>query len=134
MTFEAEGAYPEPFVRFDWRNPLRDSSGKQLADEVLGDTMADWFIDVTKSRQTALRLYGILASFLSVRNIICYDLCVILDESGTLVFGEISQDCGRFRHADLHSLDKDVWRVGGSSEQVLEKWQLLLTLMERSVA
>ena len=51
MTFELDGAYPEPFVRFDWRNPLYDLSGKQLADEVLGDTMADWFIDVTKARQ-----------------------------------------------------------------------------------
>ena len=48
---------------------------------------------------------------------------------GKTVFGEISQDCGRFRHFDLGSLDKDVWRSGGSSELVLEKWQLLLDLI-----
>jgi len=131
MTFEPDGAYPEPFVRFDWRNPMLDPTGKQLADEVLGDTMADWFIDAPAARRTALRVFNALTEFLSVRKIVCYDLCVIIDEGGTLVFGEISQDCGRFRHADLHSLDKDIWRAGGSSEDVLAKWKLLLTHIER---
>lgn len=30
---------------------------------------------------------------------------------------------------DLGSLDKDVWRAGGSSDQVLEKWNLLYKMI-----
>ncbi len=63
------------------------------------------------------------------KDIVCYDLCLFISEDGALVFGEISQDCGRYRHFDLGSLDKDVWRAGGSSESVLAKWQLLLDLI-----
>ena len=75
-------------------------------------------------------VFKALTAFLKPRKIVCYDLCTIIDETGTLVFGEISQDCGRFRHADLSSLDKDVWRSGGSSEDVYRKWELLLAHIE----
>lgn len=129
MVFEPEGAYPEPMVRFDWRNPFQDLSGKPLADETLGDHMANWYINVAKAQQTALRVYDVLSEFLNEHNIVCYDLCLFIDQSGDLVFGEISQDCGRYRHFSLGSLDKDVWRAGGSSEEVLAKWQLLLNLL-----
>lgn len=131
-TFAPDGGYPVPFVRFDWRNPLYDSAtGKALADEVLADAQADWFIDVAKARQTALQTFRVLADFLAQRDIVLYDICFFISEDGETVFGEISQDCGRFRHFDLGSLDKDEWRAGGSSSQVLRKWQLLLELIER---
>ena len=74
--------------------------------------------------------YKALSDFLETRDIMIYDLCLFITQSGAEVFGEISQDCGRFRHLSLGSLDKDVWRTGGSSSQVLEKWQLLLDLIE----
>lgn len=128
-TFEADGGYPGTIVRFDWRNPMRDTSGKWLADEVLGDAQADWFIDVQEARKTALRVYMALSDFLASKDIVLYDLCLFITEDGKKVFGEISQDCGRFRHFDLGSLDKDAWRAGGSSEHVLEKWSLLLKLI-----
>jgi phosphoribosylaminoimidazole-succinocarboxamide synthase len=131
-TFEPDGAYPAPFVRFDWRNPLHDpKTGKTLADEVLGDAQADWFIDTAKARLTALRVHRALSGFLADRDVVLYDLCLFVSEDGEKVFGEISQDCGRFRHFDLGSLDKDEWRAGGSSEHVLKKWQLLLDLIEK---
>jgi phosphoribosylaminoimidazole-succinocarboxamide synthase len=129
MTFTAEDAYPRPIVRFDWRNPLRDDQERRLADEILPDAMADWFIDTDRARRTALRVFDALTDFLETRDIVCYDLCLFISEDGELVFGEISQDCGRYRHFDLGSLDKDVWRSGGSSERVLEKWALLLELI-----
>ena len=95
------------------------------------DSVADWFIDTKKARATALRLYDVLSAFLSEKDIVCYDLCLFIAEDGETVFGEISQDCGRFRHYDLGSLDKDVWRAGGSSEVVLQKWQLLLDMIQK---
>jgi phosphoribosylaminoimidazole-succinocarboxamide synthase len=131
-TFGPEDGYPGPLVRFDWRNPLRHpETGKQLADEVLGDAQADWFIDTAKARATALATFRALQGFLADRDVVLYDLCLFITEDGETVFGEVSQDCGRFRHFDLGSLDKDVWRAGGSSEVVLQKWQTLLDVISR---
>ena len=125
MAFDAEDAYPHVVVRFDWRNPLLDDRGRRLADEILPDEVADWYIAIDRARKTAKAVYEALSEFLAERDIVCYDLCLFLTEDGKTVFGEISQDCGRYRHFDLGSLDKDVWRSGGSSEMVLEKWALL---------
>ncbi|HEY3448572.1 MAG TPA: hypothetical protein VGK67_19605 [Myxococcales bacterium] len=131
-TFGPEDGYPAPIVRFDWRNPMKHpKTGERLADEVLGDEMADWFIDVAEARITARRVQKAVQDFLGVRDVVLYDLCLFITEDGKKVYGEISQDCGRFRHFDLGSLDKDVWRAGGSSEQVLEKWQTLLDVISK---
>lgn len=131
FSFEEDGRYPNVVVRFDWRNPMHHpTNGKLLADEVLGEDHADWFIDVAKARETALNCYQALTRFLGPRGIILCDICFFITEDGATVFGEVSQDCGRFRHHDMGSLDKDVWRAGGSSEQVLEKWRLILGLIE----
>ncbi|MBI3927035.1 MAG: hypothetical protein HY319_15980 [Armatimonadetes bacterium] len=130
FTFGPDEAYPAPIVRFDWRNPLRHPlTGQRLADEVLGDDQAAWFIDVDAARRTALRTFRALSDFLGAREVVIYDLCLFVSADGGTVFGELSQDCGRFRHFDLGSLDKDEWRAGGSSEHVLKKWELLLELM-----
>ena len=131
MSFAAEDAYPEAIVRFDWRNPLEDDAKKRLCDEILPDSVADWYINTAVARRTAMRLFDALTDFLGERDIVCYDLCLFLTEDGRTVFGEISQDCGRYRHFDLGSLDKDVWRAGGSSAAVMDKWSLLLQLLER---
>lgn len=118
--------YPEPIVRFDWRNPFQHPQTKQpLADEVLCDSQADLFIDVKEAKKTAMKTFMILQDFLASKNIVIYDLCLFVSEDGSTVFGEISPDCGRYRHYDLGSLDKDVWRSGGSSKDVLDKWNLL---------
>ena len=130
FRFANEDAYPSPIVRFDWRNPLLDDKGNRLADEILPEPVADWFIDVAKAKDTALRVYDALSEFLNERDVVCYDLCLFITEDGKTVFGELSQDCGRYRHFDLGSLDKDVWRAGGSSDQVLGKWRTLLELIE----
>lgn len=130
FTFGTDDAYPMAIVRFDWRNPLYDNTGTRLSDEILPEPVADWYIDVKVATRTALSVYEALTDFLNERDVVCYDLCLFITEDGKTVFGEISQDCGRYRHFDLGSLDKDVWRAGGSSKQVLEKWQLLLDIIE----
>lgn len=132
VTFKDDDGYPTPMVRFDWRNPItHPGTGARLCDEVLGDEMADWFIDVNQARLTAKQVFKALSDFLAPRDVVIYDLCLFITEDGRTVFGEISQDCGRFRHFDLGSLDKDVWRAGGSSDQVLEKWKTLLEVISR---
>ncbi|MBI5153489.1 MAG: hypothetical protein HZA36_03470 [Parcubacteria group bacterium] len=127
-----EGAYPLPIVRFDWRNPFQDEKGNRVQDEILPEDMASWYINVEKARETAKKVYAALDIFLGEHDIVCNDLCLFIGSGGELVYGEVSQDCGRFRHFDLGSLDKDVWRMGGSSEQVLEKWAKLLELISDS--
>lgn len=157
MKLKGESALPEMLIRFDWRNPLsvqgkgqamcsqilsgemyaspevQDSIkayGDRTADTVLPTQLADLYIDVKVAQRTAFLAAKTIEEFLATKNIVFYDLCMFIDESGTMIYGEVSPDCGRYRHLDLGSLDKDVWRTGGSSAQVLEKWNLLVSLLQ----
>ena len=107
--------------------------GDRTADMALPPQLADLFIDVKQAQRTAFLTAMALEEFLASKQIVFYDLCMFIDESGTLVYGEISPDCGRFRHLDLGSLDKDVWRTGGSSQDVINKWMLLVQLLKGEV-
>jgi non-canonical purine NTP pyrophosphatase (RdgB/HAM1 family) len=131
MRLEVDDAYPETMVRFDWRNPLHAADGRRVQDEILPEPLADCFIDVARARATALRAYAALQDFLAPRDIVICDLCLFVTEDGGTIYGEITQDCGRYRHFELGHLDKDVWRTGGSHEQVLDKWRLLGEHLER---
>lgn len=158
MKLYPDGALPEIIIRFDWRNPLNQKGrGKRLAEQILGnddpcpeearkkietwgdrvaDTalppqLADLFIDVKEAQLTAFLTAKVIEEFLAKKNIVFYDLCMFISEDGKLVYGEISPDCGRYRHLDLGSLDKDVWRTGGSSNDVVKKWELLCELIAK---
>jgi phosphoribosylaminoimidazole-succinocarboxamide synthase len=153
-TFRKNDSYFGPKIRFDWRNPFwnpelvkqfrKEHSLSEnilewpkefkkecmLQDEVLPEDLANEFINVKEARKTALSVYSCLQENLGKCNIIVNDLCLFISTDGKKVFGEINQDCGRFRHLDLGSLDKDVWRTGGSGSMVLEKWKLLADLVD----
>jgi phosphoribosylaminoimidazole-succinocarboxamide synthase len=161
MILEPNGALPEIIIRFDWRNPLnQEGKGKIIAEQILGDIkdnnslvkdirkkieiwgdrvadavlplqIADFFIDVKQAQRTAFLTAKVIEEFLATKEIVFYDLCMFISEDGKLVYGEISPDCGRYRHLDLGSLDKDVWRTGGSSKEVIEKWNLLTELISK---
>lgn len=147
-----------PKVRFDWRNPfwhpervaaLRQAQPElpaalpewpaelrrevMMRDEVLGEAFADELIDVRQARRTALWTFAVLQKHLARCNIVIYDLCLFITSDGRTVYGEIDQDCGRFRHLDHGSLDKDVWRAGGTVGDVLAKWTLLAEMLENPV-
>lgn len=107
-----------------------ESWADRVADEALPEQLADLFIDVPRARRTAFLTAKAVAEFLAERDIVFYDLCLFISEDGETVYGELSPDCGRYRHLDLGSLDKDVWRTGGSSSQVIEKWNLLCEMIE----
>ncbi len=132
-SLQVDQPYPEPFVRFDWRNPMTDRSGQRLADEVLPEPMADWFIDVERAKQTAMRAFNALDVFLRERQLELWDICFFISEDGQVMFGEVSPDCLRVRAGDGSSLDKDVWRGGGSSETVLQKWQKFTRIVKEKL-
>ncbi|MDB5185043.1 MAG: hypothetical protein JWN38_851 [Candidatus Saccharibacteria bacterium] len=121
--------YPEPIVRFDWRNPMHSAEGERLADEVLPEPMADWFIDTIKARETAHTAFDALTKFLGEKGLELWDICFFVTEDGTKLFGEVSPDCMRVRAKDGTSLDKDIWRSGGSSDLLLAKWQAFADLV-----
>lgn len=130
LQIQPEESYPETVVRFDWRNPMFDTEGNRLADEVLSEQMADWFINVKQASITASRAYEVIRAQLGRRGIDLWDICFFISQDGTTLFGEISQDCGRYRlFENATSLDKDVWRSGGSSSEVLKKWQQFYQLL-----
>lgn len=161
IRLEADGALPEIIIRFDWRNPLSQKGngqkivrqilnnineddakireiriklekwGDRIADVALPNQLADLFIDVKEAQKTAFLTAKVIEEFLAIKNIVFYDLCMFISEDGKLVYGEISPDCGRYRHLDLGSLDKDVWRSGGSSSDVVKKWELLCDLIAK---
>jgi len=122
------GAYPNNIVRFDWRNPLHDENNNRLADEVMPEDMADWWIDTKQAKNTANKAFVIIHDYLLLRGIKLLDICFFIDASGKMIYSEISPDCMRVC-ADDESLDKDIWRAGGSSEEVLRKWSHFLELI-----
>jgi phosphoribosylaminoimidazole-succinocarboxamide synthase len=122
------GDYPNIIVRFDWRNPLHDENNKRLADEVMPEEMADWWIDTKQAKNTAKKAFVLLEKYLLARGIKLLDICFFIDASGKIIYSEISPDCMRVRAND-ESLDKDIWRAGGSSEEILRKWSHFLELI-----
>ena len=89
------GSRHDPYVRFDWRNPL------PARDECLPTWLADQFIDVEAATDTALRCFGVLAAFLTGKGIELLDMCLFLTTDGKTIFGEISPDCIRFTLGDV---------------------------------
>lgn len=123
--------YPERWVRFDWRHPLRcPDTGERLCDEPLPEALADYWIDVSRARQTALQSFDALSAFLHTRDIELVDICFFITEDGLTHFGELSPDCARLRTLSGDAMDKDVFRFGGSSEQVIQKYTALITRLE----
>lgn len=120
--------YPNIIIRFDWRNPLRDDNNQSLADEVMPEDMADWWIDTKEAKKTAKKAFLILEKYLLSRGINLVDICFFIDASGAMIYSEISPDCMRVNAGDK-SLDKDIWRAGGSSEKILQKWSYFLELI-----
>lgn len=119
-------SYPYRVIRFDWRNPLRHpTTNERMADEVLCDDMADWFIDTRAAKALAGNIDEALSRFLFQRGIDLVDMCLMITQDGRSVFGEISPDAMRLvSHGN--SLDKDTWRNGKSPEEVLDAWSILL--------
>lgn len=127
---ESKSKYPKPFVRFDWRNPNEDHEGKRLCDEVMSESFADYYINVENAKNTALKAFDVLSKFLESKKIQLIDICFFIDQNGTCIFSEISPDCMRVKSLEnKESLDKDIWRAGGSSPLLIQKWTKFLEMI-----
>lgn len=109
----------EPYVRFDWRNPLPHR------DECMPDWLADRFIDTDAARHLALRAFKALARVLASCEIELLDICFFITAEGDAIFGEVSPDCMRAKHTS-NDLDKDLWRKGKDPEIILRQWREFL--------
>jgi phosphoribosylaminoimidazole-succinocarboxamide synthase len=116
--------FPETVVCFDWRNPLADEHGTRLADEPLPDDYARlWMADVDRAKAVARQTFLWLERLFADRGVILIDICLLLDRTGTTLYGEISPDCMRVslqaaNPAAAARAAKDIWRAGGSSDEL----------------
>jgi phosphoribosylaminoimidazole-succinocarboxamide synthase len=100
----------------------------------MSETLADNLIDVVRTEKLALKTFKTLNKHFQNFGVELWDICFFITQQGNSLFGEISQDNGRYRAIENNeSLDKDVWRAGGSSELVLEKWKELSRLTRNYV-
>jgi phosphoribosylaminoimidazole-succinocarboxamide synthase len=123
--------FEEPVVCFDWRNPLRDETGTRLADEPLSDDYARiWMRDVDHAKESARQVFLWMEDWFVGAGVRLVDLCLFVDRSGRIIFGEISPDCMRVHLTLDHperaeSADKDLWRSGKAPEILLVRYREL---------
>lgn len=85
-THLEHGQSHEPYVRFDWRNPLPH------ADMCLPEGLADQFIDVRQARITALKAFDLLKMHLNKVGLDLIDICFFMNAAGDVICAEISTD------------------------------------------
>jgi phosphoribosylaminoimidazole-succinocarboxamide synthase len=69
--------------------------------------------------------------FLQV-NLQLIDICFFIDRTGKVLYGEISPDCMRVRSQasiEAEAFDKDIWRSGGTPEEVVERYLRLYNIV-----
>jgi phosphoribosylaminoimidazole-succinocarboxamide synthase len=120
-----------PVVCFDWRQPLTDDNGNRLADEPISDDYARvWMEQVDHAKEMARNTFLWIEALFAKHGIILVDMCIFIDQTGKIIYGEISPDCMRIRWAsnDLETaqpLCKDNWRNGKSSDELLHQYTAL---------
>ena len=126
-------------------------NGVPLGDYPLSDDTANEFINVRASKPLVKKAFNVLSQHFKNMNLRFKDVCFMVTEEGDTLYSEVSQDCGRYEaidpskeafqkcfnntveipwEEDNTSLDKDVFRSGGSSPLVLEKWKRLTFLVK----
>ncbi len=130
-TIQPDRPYPETLIRFDWRNPMHHPQTRdRLADEVLSEQMADWYIDTCAARKLAAKTFAVLGQYFQASGLDLWDICFFISQDGSTLFGEISPDCMRVRTTDNSPMDKDIWRAGGSSKEIVTKWQTMIQMLQ----
>ncbi len=105
---------------------------KPYGDKNVSIDILHKIINIDKSRETIIRLYCTIQSYLNQVGLEVKDGCFMLDNDGEMCWSEINQDCMRIiNHNSNESLDKDIWRSGGSSSKdaIKDKWTTFNTIM-----
>jgi phosphoribosylaminoimidazole-succinocarboxamide synthase len=125
----------EPYVRFDYRNPLRGPKGEALRDECMPEALADRLIDTREATRNALRIFEIVGDLLARVGFEVWDACFLFDETGRVLCYELSPDNMRVKNTDwshdprpTNEFDKDLWRRGADEALIERQWS---TLYER---
>jgi phosphoribosylaminoimidazole-succinocarboxamide synthase len=123
--------FNEPVVCFDWRHPLRDENGVRLADEPLSDDYARvWMADVDHAKAMSREVFLWMEELFAQAGVRLVDMCLFVDRTGRVIFGEVSPDCMRSQltlddPARADSADKDLWRTGKAPELLLARYESL---------
>jgi phosphoribosylaminoimidazole-succinocarboxamide synthase len=135
--FEAHQDH-EPYVRFDYRNPLRSPSGQLLRDECMPLALADRLIDTRRATASALAVFDVVRTVGARVELEVLDACFLFDETGRTLAYEISPDNMRVKGAGwrahprpIDEFDKDLWRHGADDAQITEQWNTLRARLER---
>ena len=127
-----KGEHHPPYCRFDYRNPLTDDRGNRLRDEQLPMALANRFLDVVQAERTALLVFDLVQEACRAAGFVVLDLCLFLDEKGQIVCGEISPDNMRIKKlASAEDCDKDIWRKGGTPQELLARWRSFQEALEQ---
>lgn len=143
---DSEDRYLEPIVRFDFRNPnVHPETFERLGDKVMSDDLANQMMNVQCAKELAKRTFNILEYHFNKMDLILKDICFMITTDGSKHYYEISPDSMRIvkkfikpksftvKNEPDESLDKDVWRAGGSSKLVVEKWEKVTDILENYV-
>lgn len=123
--------FDKPVVCFDWRHPLTDEQGRRLADEPVSDDYAAvWMEDVAHAKWMARQSFEWLERLFAESGLLLIDICLFIDKSGHMLFGEISPDCMRVRNSggnleESDAYDKDLWRHGRSPKTLHQQYEVL---------
>jgi phosphoribosylaminoimidazole-succinocarboxamide synthase len=121
----------QPVVCFDWRHPLKDEKGRRLADEPLPDDYAAlWINNFNNAKEMARQTFLWLEKMFAERQVLLIDMCIFIDRTGKVIYGEISPDCMRVRWGlgdptNNEPLDKDLWRSGRSEKDLKDRYMFL---------
>eukprot|EP00826_Nyctotherus_ovalis_P052046 TRINITY_DN6554_c0_g1_i13.p1 TRINITY_DN6554_c0_g1~~TRINITY_DN6554_c0_g1_i13.p1 ORF type:complete len:1230 (-),score=383.40 TRINITY_DN6554_c0_g1_i13:120-3809(-) len=117
---------------------LRDGKKvKPFGDRSIYSDMLGSVIDVAQTRESALKLYCAIQGYFHEVGLDAKDGCFMLDPSGKMFWSELNQDCLRIQAMkDRESLDKDIWRAGGSAakELIVKKWLACNSIMAEYLA
>jgi phosphoribosyl-AMP cyclohydrolase/phosphoribosyl-ATP pyrophosphohydrolase/imidazole glycerol phosphate synthase subunit HisF len=95
-------------------------------DKTLSSDILENLVNVKKIKESVIKIYSTIESYLNGFGIEAKDGCFMVDSSGECFWSEINQDCMRLKTLESNvSYDKDIWRVGGSSNSslILDKWK-----------
>jgi phosphoribosylaminoimidazole-succinocarboxamide synthase len=122
-------------VRFDYRNPLTATTGERLRDEMLPAPLAERLIDTKAAGDAALWITAEVDRLLNAAGFQVIDICLLFDDSGTVLCGEISPDNMRIKPLSRDGdFDKDIWRKNRPAEEVISQWTILLSQLEAADA
>jgi len=118
--FEEGYKFRQPVIKFDYRI---DPEDLPIAD----DYVRAVGFSVAALKKAARRVNSLLCSWLAPREL--WDFCVVIGRNRRgdyTIISEISPDCMRLRTKDGLSLDKDLFRFGGGSDNIVAIWTELI--------